>query len=71
MMASEMASNFTPWLTLAIFVPIAFGLIILAIGNDQRAPLVRVLALVAAVVSFLITLPQFRPNLSCHAVCGI
>ena len=36
-MASEMASNFTPWLTLAIFVPIAFGLIILAIGNDQRA----------------------------------
>ena len=59
MMASEMASNFTPWLTLAIFVPIAFGLIILAIGNDQRAPLVRVLALVAAVVSFLITLPLY------------
>jgi NADH-quinone oxidoreductase subunit M len=59
MMASEMASNFTPWLTLAIFVPIAFGLIILAIGNDQRASLVRILALVGAVISFLVTIPIY------------
>ena len=59
MMASEMASNFTPWLTLAIFVPIAFGLIILAIGNDQRAGVVRILALIGAVISFLVTIPIY------------
>lgn len=36
MMASEMASNTFPWLTLAIFVPIVFGLLVLAVGRDDR-----------------------------------
>jgi NADH-quinone oxidoreductase subunit M len=59
MMASEMASSTTPWLTLAIFVPIAFGLIILALGSDERAQFTRRLSLFAAVVSFLVTLPIY------------
>lgn len=58
-MASEMASSTTPWLTLAIFVPIAFGLIILALGSDERAQFTRRLSLFAAVVSFLVTLPIY------------
>ena len=49
MMASEMASNSFPWLTLAIFVPIVFGLLVLAVGRDDRAGLVRKLSLVGAV----------------------
>ena len=59
MMASEMASSTTPWLTLAIFLPIAFGLIILALGSDERAQFTRRLSLFAAVVSFLVTLPIY------------
>ena len=41
MMASEMASNTFPWLTLAIFVPIVFGLLVLAVGRDDRPGLTR------------------------------
>jgi NADH-quinone oxidoreductase subunit M len=59
MMASEMASSTTPWLTLAIFVPIAFGLIVLAFGSDERAKFTRMLTLVGAVISFLVTLPIY------------
>ena len=59
MMASEMASNSFPWLTLAIFVPIVFGLLVLAVGRDDRAGLVRKLSLVGAVAGFLVTLPLY------------
>ena len=44
-------------LSLAIWVPIAFGVLLLAIGRDQNAAMVRLIALVGAVVSFLVTLP--------------
>jgi len=54
-----MASSTTPWLTLAIFVPIAFGLIVLAFGSDERAKFTRMLTLVGAVISFLVTLPIY------------
>jgi NADH-quinone oxidoreductase subunit M len=46
-----------PLLSLAIWVPIAFGLLILATGDDGRAPLVRGLALLGALLSFVLTLP--------------
>jgi len=59
MMASEMASSTTPWLTLAIFVPIAFGLIVLAFGSDERAKFTRLLALIGSIASFLVTLPIY------------
>jgi len=58
-MASEMASSTTPWLTLAIFVPIAFGLIVLAFGSDERAKFTRLLALIGSIASFLVTLPIY------------
>ncbi len=57
MMASEMASFSTPWLTLSIFVPIVCGLIVLVLGRDDRPGLTRSLALIGAIVSFLVTIP--------------
>ena len=46
-------------LSLAIWTPIAFGVILLAIGRDSQARAVRWLALVGSIVSFLITLPLY------------
>jgi NADH-quinone oxidoreductase subunit M len=46
-----------PFLSLAIGLPIAFGALVLAMGSDSRANQVRILSLVGAIVSFLITLP--------------
>jgi len=57
-MASDMA-NSSFLLTLAIFVPIAFGALLLAIGNERNASTMRWIALVGAVVSFLITIPLY------------
>ncbi len=59
MMASEMASNTFPWLTLAIFVPIVFGLLVLAVGRDDRPGLTRGLSLVGSIAGFLITIPLY------------
>ena len=44
-------------LSLAIWLPIACGLLLLALGRDEQANTSRWLALVAAVISFLVTLP--------------
>jgi NADH-quinone oxidoreductase subunit M len=44
-------------LSLAIWVPIAFGILILAVGRDQNLGLVRVLSLIGALISFAVTLP--------------
>ncbi|HUG59469.1 MAG TPA: NADH-quinone oxidoreductase subunit M [Candidimonas sp.] len=60
-----MASSTFPWLTLAIFVPIVAGLIVLLLGRDDRPGFTRVLALVGSVAGFLVTLPLymgFNPN---------
>ena len=46
-------------LSLAIWTPIAFGLVLLALGRDEQARAVRWLALVGAVISFLLTLPLY------------
>ncbi|MFY0475589.1 NADH-quinone oxidoreductase subunit M [Achromobacter marplatensis] len=59
MMASEMASNTFPWLTLAIFVPIVFGLLVLAVGRDDRPGLTRGLSLAGALAGFLVTIPLY------------
>ncbi len=64
-MASDMASSTFPWLTLAIFVPIVAGLLVLALGRDDRPNLTRFLALVGSLVAFLVTIPLytgFDPN---------
>ncbi|WP_343626783.1 NADH-quinone oxidoreductase subunit M [Roseateles puraquae] len=44
-------------LSLAIFLPIACGALLLALGRDEQAGAVRWMALAAAVASFLVTLP--------------
>ena len=46
-------------LSLAIWMPIAFGVILLALGRDEHAGVVRWLALVGALASFLVTLPLY------------
>jgi len=46
-------------LSLAIWTPIAFGVVLLAIGRDDQARVVRWFALIGALVSFLITLPLY------------
>jgi NADH-quinone oxidoreductase subunit M len=47
-------------LSLAIWTPIVFGVILLAIGRDSQARAVRWVALIGAIVSFLITLPLYK-----------
>jgi len=44
-------------LSLAIWLPIAFGVLLLAIGNDRNATVVRRVALVGALASFAVTIP--------------
>jgi NADH-quinone oxidoreductase subunit M len=44
-------------LSLAIWIPILFGVVLLAAGRDEHAGVVRWIALVGAVLSFAITLP--------------
>ncbi len=46
-------------LSLAIWTPIAFGIVLLALGRDEQSQTVRWLALVGAVVSLLVTLPLY------------
>ncbi|EFV82600.1 NADH-ubiquinone oxidoreductase [Achromobacter xylosoxidans C54] len=54
-----MASNTFPWLTLAIFVPIVFGLLVLAVGRDDRPGLTRGLSLIGSIAGFLVTIPLY------------
>jgi len=44
-------------LSLAIWLPIACGVLLLAIGRDDKADAVRWVALIGSLVSFLVTLP--------------
>ncbi|OMG53799.1 NADH-quinone oxidoreductase subunit M [Azonexus hydrophilus] len=49
-------SNY-PLLSLAIWIPIVAGFIVLLTGGDRNAPLARMLALFGAVAGFLVTIP--------------
>ena len=46
-------------LSLAIWTPIAFGIVLLALGRDDQAKTVRWVALISALVSLLVTLPLY------------
>ena len=48
------------WLSLAIWTPIAFGVLLLTFGRQSQAGLVRWLALLGALVGFLLTLPLYQ-----------
>jgi NADH-quinone oxidoreductase subunit M len=48
-----------PILSAAIWIPILFGVVLLAVGNDRNAGLVRAIALVGALLGLAVTLPLF------------
>ncbi|APW38732.1 NADH-quinone oxidoreductase subunit M [Rhodoferax koreense] len=47
-------------LSLAIWTPIVFGVVLLALGRDDQAKAVRWVALIGAFVSLLVTLPLYH-----------
>jgi NADH-quinone oxidoreductase subunit M len=47
-------------LSLAIWTPIVFGVILLALGRDENAKAVRWMALIGALISFAITVPLYN-----------
>lgn len=51
---------FNHFLSLAIWLPILAGVLILATGSDSRAPFARILALIGAAAGFVVTLPLFN-----------
>ncbi|MDD5180577.1 MAG: NADH-quinone oxidoreductase subunit M [Gallionellaceae bacterium] len=48
-----------PVLSVAIWLPIIFGILVLATGGDRNAPLARSIALAGAILGFLVTLPLY------------
>jgi NADH-quinone oxidoreductase subunit M len=58
-MMQSTISTFPPYLSLAIWLPILFGVLILAIGRDEKPGLTRWMSLAGAVISFLPTIPLF------------
>ncbi|THF66919.1 NADH-quinone oxidoreductase subunit M [Pseudothauera nasutitermitis] len=48
-----------PLLSLAIWIPILGGLLVLATGGDRNAPLARALALLVALAGFAVTIPLY------------
>ena len=56
-MMQSTISNLPPYLSLAIWLPIIFGLIVLAVGRDTNAGLTRVLSLIGSIVSLGATIP--------------
>ena len=46
-------------MSLAIWTPIFFGVVLLALGRDDQARVVRWVALVGAIISFALTLPLY------------
>ncbi len=49
----------TYWLSLAIWVPIVAGIVVMATGGDRNAHLARPLALVGALAGFLVAIPLY------------
>jgi NADH-quinone oxidoreductase subunit M len=48
-----------PVISVAIWLPIIFGILVLATGDDKNATLARILALVGSVLGFLVTIPLY------------
>jgi NADH-quinone oxidoreductase subunit M len=48
-----------PVISIAIWLPIVFGVLVLLTGDDRNAPLARVIALLGAVLGFLVTIPLY------------
>ena len=50
-----------PLLSLAIWIPIVAGVLVLATGSDRNARLARLVALAGSVLGFAVTLPPPSP----------
>ncbi|MFZ5502819.1 MAG: NADH-quinone oxidoreductase subunit M [Pseudomonadota bacterium] len=48
-----------PIISVAIWLPIFFGILVLATGSDDNAPLARKIALVGSLLGFLVTIPLY------------
>jgi len=48
-----------PVISIAIWLPIIFGILVLSTGDDRNAPLARILALAGALLGFLVTIPLY------------
>jgi NADH-quinone oxidoreductase subunit M len=48
-----------PVISITIWLPIIFGILVLATGDDKNAQLARLLALAGSVLGFLVTLPLY------------
>jgi NADH-quinone oxidoreductase subunit M len=48
-----------PWLSLAVWIPILAGLVVMATGRDENARIARVLALIGALAGFAVTIPLY------------
>jgi NADH-quinone oxidoreductase subunit M len=48
-----------PIISVAIWLPIIFGILVLATGGDKNAPLARAIAMVGSVLGFLVTIPLY------------
>jgi NADH-quinone oxidoreductase subunit M len=48
-----------PVLSVVIWLPIVFGLLVLATGNDRNAQTARIIALVGSILGFLVSIPLY------------
>lgn len=48
-----------PLLSVAIWLPIIVGMLVLATGSDRNAPLARVIALIGSTLGFLVVIPLY------------
>jgi NADH-quinone oxidoreductase subunit M len=48
-----------PVLSVVIWLPIVFGLLVLATGDDRNAQMARVVALIGAILGFIVALPLY------------
>jgi len=48
-----------PVLSVVVWLPIIFGILVLATGGDRNAPLARAIALVGATLGFLVSIPLY------------
>ncbi len=59
-MMQSTITSLPPYLSLAIWVPILFGVLVLAIGRDDKPGLTRWVSLFGAIASFLVTIPLIQ-----------
>ncbi len=48
-----------PAISIAIWLPIIFGILVLATGDDRNAGLARILAMVGSLLGFMVTIPLY------------